>query len=148
MKGKRRNCCFLHWVQNPDKSPKNLYGMFIVEGSSEANVRVCPYLVYITEILLFGHNLLIWYDKQMIFVSIPRFSGVLNHIKPKPKWSDHCIICKLGPPLLKFYYLAITCLFEMISKWFLCLPLGLQGLWIRLGQSRNDLIIAYSWYAN
>ena len=68
------------------------------------------------------HNPLIWNDKQMIFVSIPRFWGSLNQIRPKPKSSDHCIICKLGLTLLKFHYLAITRLFEMINMRYLCLP--------------------------
>ena len=60
-----------------------------------------------------------------------------------PAWHPwaFCVICKLRRPLLKFHYLTITCLFEKINVWFLCLPLGFQGLWFRLGQSQDDLLI-------
>ena len=43
----------------------------------------------ITEISLYDHNLLIWKDKCMIFVSIPRFSGSLIQIRLKPKRFAH-----------------------------------------------------------
>ena len=53
------------------------------------------------------------------------------------------MICKLGPPLLKFHYLDNYSLKIWKDKhiWFLCLPLAFQGLSFRLGQFQNDLLI-------
>ena len=62
----------------------------------------------ITEISLFDHNLLIWKDKRMIFVSTPRFSWSLIQIRPKPKRFAHLHIhnMQIRAAITKIQFLA------------------------------------------
>jgi len=80
------------------------------------------------------------------FCSSYIFEGCWSRIRMMPPWHPWVfwVICKLGPPLPKFHFLALAHLNYEIKRRKWHLHLGFQGSCFRLSRYQNDQQFAYA----